>query len=158
MHLVDEKDAVPIRSHDELLAYFSSAGKPVERWRVGTEHELVGVVTSPPSAAGTPPTYDGASGIGALFAWFAARGGTPVLEGGHTIALQRGDDQLTIEPGGQFELASRPVTDDQEFAVELAEYVLALGEASRELGLAWLSTGLRPFGGRGDVPWMPKDR
>lgn len=154
VHLVDEKDAVPIRSHDELLAYFRDAGKPRSAWRVGTEHELVGVHVE----SGAPPPYDGDRGIGALFAYFAARGGTPVLEDGHVIALTRGDEQLTIEPGGQFELAARPVEDDAQFVTDLNAYIETLAAASRELGIAWLSMGLRPFGGRDDIPWMPKQR
>ncbi len=154
MHLVDESDARPLSSEAELLAYFSDAGKPASAWRVGSELEMVGVV------AGTtrPPTYDGPGGIGSLLDWLAARNGKPVVESGHMIALSRGDAQLTIEPGGQFELAGRPVGDDRMFAADLAAYVAELGAASRELGLQWLAIGLRPFGGRGDVPWMPKDR
>ena len=157
MHLVDEHDAVPVRSTDDLLSYFETAGKPFAQWRVGTEHELVGVMTAE-AGIGAPPPYDGPHGIGALFRWFAARSGEPVLEDGHMIALSRGDAQLTIEPGGQFELAARPVGDDREFATDLKTYVTELGAASRELGLAWLSTGLRPFGTRGDIPAMPKQR
>jgi glutamate--cysteine ligase len=157
VHLVDEHDAVPVRSTDDLLSYFEAAGKPAAQWRVGTEHELVGVRTAP-EAAGEPPGYDGPNGIGALFQWFADRGGTPVLEDGHMIALSRGDAQLTIEPGGQFELAARPVSDCRDFAADLEAYVADLGMASRELGLAWLSTGLRPFATRADIPWMPKQR
>ncbi len=155
MHLVDAKEDVRIGSPDELIAYFEGASKPAARWRTGTEHELVGVWPE----SGAAPTYEGPRGIGALFGWFAARGGTPVLEDGHTIALS-GDngDQLTIEPGGQFELAARPVTDDRDFVSDLRAYVAQLGEASRELGIAWLATGLRPFGGRADIPWMPKQR
>ena len=179
MHLVDEHDAVPVRSTDDLLSYFESAGKPASQWRVGTEHELVGVMTSAaasagvmtsavasagrgqpgaPGSLGEPPPYEGPHGIGALFRWFAERGGSPVLEDGHMIALSRGDAQLTIEPGGQFELAARPITDDRDFVTDLKSYVSELGAASRELGLAWLSAGLRPFGTRGDIPWMPKQR
>ncbi|HEX8112140.1 MAG TPA: glutamate-cysteine ligase family protein, partial [Kofleriaceae bacterium] len=157
MHLVDEQDAVRVRSTDDLLDYFETACKPASNWRVGTEHELVGVLTGA-DALGEPPTYDGSHGIGALFQWFAARSGTPVLEDGHMIALSRGDAQLTIEPGGQFELAARPVADDRDFAADLTAYVTELGAASRELGLAWLATGLRPFGTRDDIPWMPKQR
>lgn len=157
MHLVDEQDAVPVRSVDDLLSYFEAAGKPASEWRVGTEHELVGVRTAP-EAAGEPPGYDGPHGIGALFERFAAHGGTPVLEDDHMIALSRGDAQLTIEPGGQFELAARPVSDDRDFAADLEAYVAELATASRELGLTWLSTGLRPFGTRADIPWMPKQR
>jgi glutamate--cysteine ligase len=157
VHLVDENDAVPVRSTDDLLSYFETAGKPSERWRVGTEHELVGVIASGPRLGEAPP-YDGPSGIGALFRWFAARGGEPVLEDGYTIALSRGDEQLTIEPGGQFELAARPLTDDRDFVSDLRSYAAELGAASRELGLAWLATGLRPFGTRDTIPWMPKQR
>jgi len=154
VHLVDEADAVPVRSFDELVAYFTSAGKPAAQWRVGTEHELIGVIR----ATGEAPPYDGPHGIGALFQRFAAAGGEPVLEGGHMIALSRADAQLTIEPGGQFELAGRPVTDDTVFAADLAAHVAELGAASRGLGLAWLACGLRPFGTRADIPWMPKER
>ena len=174
MHLVDEQDVVPIRSDDELLAYFTSAGKPASAWRVGTEHELIGVYPE----SGDAPPYDGPRGIAALFQWFADRGGTPVRESlaaaseyakvfaqpkadsvdGHMIALVRGDSQLTIEPGGQFELAGRPVDDDRKVLADLEEYFDALGRASKELKIAWLSCGLRPFGRREDIPWMPKQR
>jgi glutamate--cysteine ligase len=157
VHLVDEHDAVPVRSTDDLLSYFESAGKPAARWRVGSEHELVGVIASGGQAGEAPP-YDGPHGIGSLFRWFADRGGEPVLEGGHMIALSRGDAQLTIEPGGQFELAARPLSDDRDFVADLAAYKADLATASRELGLAWLSIGLRPFGTRADIPAMPKQR
>jgi glutamate--cysteine ligase len=154
VHLVDEHDAVPVRSLEDLRAYFATAGKPREKWRIGTEHELIGVIRD----TGEAPPYDGPHGIGALFQWFASRGGTPVLENGHMIALSRGDEQLTIEPGGQFELAARPVGQDDELSADMSRYLGELGEASKQLGLSWLSIGLRPFGTRASIPWMPKQR
>lgn len=154
MHLVDDQDVVPVGSFDELLGYFTTAGKPASRWRVGTEHELVGVLSDSAEA----PTYDGPRGIRALLEWFAARSGQLVREGENPIALSRGDAQITIEPGGQFELAAGPVTDDRTFHRDLMTYRDELALASRELGLTWLSTGLRPFGRRDDVPWMKKER
>ncbi|MEO8552040.1 MAG: glutamate-cysteine ligase family protein [Kofleriaceae bacterium] len=143
-----------MRSLDDLQSYFANAGKPVAQWRVGTEHELIGVIR----ATGEAPPYEGPHGIGALLRAFAARHGEPVVEHGHAIAIARGDAQLTIEPGGQFELAGRPVTDDAKFAADLAAHVEELAAASAELGLAWLAIGLRPFGTRADIPWMPKER
>jgi glutamate--cysteine ligase len=154
VHLVDEKDVVPIGSTEELRAYFESAGKPREQWRVGTEHELIGVLRD----TGDAPPYDGAHGIGKLLDQFAACGGEPVLENGHMIALQREDAQITIEPGGQFELAARPLADDHDLVDDLTTYRRELTTASNALGLAWLSCGLRPFGKRVDIPWMPKAR
>jgi glutamate--cysteine ligase len=153
VHLVDETDSLPLTSVDALRAHFASGGKPRERWCVGSEHELAAVRRD-----GSAPTYEGESGISALLAWFAARGWSPVLEDGHTIALSKGDSQITIEPGGQFELASPPMRSDLELVAALREHSEALAAAGAEFGLVWLSTGLRPFGGRDDVPWMPKQR
>ena len=154
MHLVDEQEAVPVRTKEDLLAYFATAGKPREQWRIGSEHELIGVIRS----TGEAPPYDGPHGIGALLAAFAARSGNAVVENGHVIAIQRADAQITIEPGGQFELAARPITKDSELVTDLAAYIKELGEHSRALDLAWLSIGMRPFGTRADIPWMPKAR
>ena len=154
VYLVDEHDVVPVRTAQELRAYFATAGKPASQWRIGTEHELIGVVR----ATGEAPPYDGPHGIGALLAAFAATSGEPVVEHGHAIAIARGDAQLTIEPGGQFELAARPEVADADFASDLRAHVAELADASRELGLAWLSIGLRPFGTRAAIPWMPKER
>ncbi len=153
MHLVDESDSVPLTSEAELQRYFAGAGKPAESWRVGTEHELVAVRSD-----GSAPSYEGPRGIGALLDWFAGRGWEKVLEGDHAIALTKGSSQITIEPGGQFELAAPPLAGDLELEAMLREHGEALAAAGKELGLRWLSTGLRPFGGRGDVPWMPKQR
>ena len=157
MHLVDESDAVPVSSVDDLVEHFRSAEKPRASWRVGTEHELIGVRAAGPDL-GTAPPYDGPDGIGAVLAGFARRGWTPVEERGHVIALSRGDAQITIEPGGHFELAARPVAHSCDLVADLREHATVLGEVSRPMGLAWLSIGFRPFGGRDDIPWMPKQR
>jgi len=72
VHLVDEADDVPVHSTAELIEYFSTAGKPASAWRVGTEHELIGVI----KPTGEAPPYDGPHGIGKLLAAFTADGGT----------------------------------------------------------------------------------
>jgi glutamate--cysteine ligase len=154
VHLVDEQEAIPVRSTADLLAYFATAGKPRAQWRVGTEHELVGVIRG----TGEAPPYDGPHGIGKLLAAFAAKSGKAVAENGHTIAIVRDDTQITIEPGGQFELAARPVADDRDLVADLDSYTSELAAHSRPLGLAWLACGLRPFGTRDSIPWMPKER
>jgi glutamate--cysteine ligase len=157
VHLVDESDAVPVTSVADLVEHFRTAEKPRSAWRVGTEHELVGVRAAGPKA-GTAPAYDGPDGIGAVLAGFAARGWAPVAERGHVIALTRGDAQVTIEPGGQLELAARPVSHSCDLVADLREHVATLAEVTHPMGLAWLSIGLRPFGAREDIPWMPKER
>ena len=41
---------------------------------------------------------------------------------------------------------------------DLNEFVRQVADATRELGIAWLGLGFRPFGLIDDVPWMPKSR
>jgi glutamate--cysteine ligase len=154
VHLVDEQEAIPVRTKEELLAYFATAGKPREAWRIGTEHELIGVIKS----TGEAPPYEGPHGIGGLLDAFAKSSGEPFVENGHVIAVQRADAQITIEPGGQFELAARPIVNDAELVTDMRAYVKELAQHSQKLGLAWLSCGLRPFGTRASIPWMPKAR
>jgi len=151
--LVDGLDEVPVRSVADLLAYFVSSGKSRDSWRIGTEHELIGVIR----ATGEAPPY-APNGIGALLEAFAKKRGKPVIENGHMIALVRDDAQITIEPGGQFELAARPITEDADLHADLRAHIDELAHASAPLGLAWLACGMRPFGKRTDIPWMPKAR
>jgi glutamate--cysteine ligase len=151
MHLVDSSQSVLVTRVDELLPYFTTACKPVDQWRIGSEHELIGVL-----ADGSAPDYE--RGIGRVMDVFAKQGWQRIDENGHTIALSQGDAQVTIEPGGQFELAARPIVKDQEFVDDLQAHLHTLRSAGQALGITWLSSGMRPFGKRSDVPWMPKQR
>jgi glutamate--cysteine ligase len=155
--LVNEQDTRPLESTDELRDYFLEACKPRASWRIGTEHEIIGVHTASQSL-GAAPSYAEPTGIGALLEAMAANQGTPVREAGKIIALVRGDNQITIEPGGQLEFAARPVTHADEMKEELRAYVKELCGISAGLGLAWLGVGFRPFGTIDDVTWMPKFR
>jgi len=154
LHLVSDAAGTPISSVDELRQYFAGAGKPRAQWRVGTEHEMCGVYRADASA----PGYGGERGIEAILSRIARAGWTPVVEGGNTIALVRGDAQVTIEPGGQLEHAARPVFATSELALDMEEYVSMVCEPSKTFDIAWLAVGFRPFGTREDVPWMPKQR
>ncbi|WP_428263461.1 glutamate--cysteine ligase, partial [Haliangium sp.] len=158
MHLVDDRESEPIHSARELRAYFSDACKPASAWRVGTERELIGVRTRA-DVLGTAPAYDGDDGIRAVLEGLGARGGwASIMEAGNVIALVREDAQVTIEPGGQLELAGRPVVASADFEADLTSFADELNALSSELGLSWLGVGFRPFGRLDDIPWMPKGR
>lgn len=157
MHLIEQHEISPLESESELRAYFEDACKPREQWRIGTEREIIGVRTRA-DALGAPIPYDGGDGLRAVLDRLAARGWAPVLEGDHIIALVRGDSQVSYEPGGQLELAARPLVRSDELRADLDEFGQMLIECSEGLDLGWLGMGFRPFGTRDDVSWMPKDR
>ena len=140
---------------DDLTAYFDRAETPVAEWRVGTEHEKVGVFEDDLSRV----PYDGERGIRRVLERIAASGGwTPVLEGDLPIALVRDGASITLEPGGQIELSGAPLRTARETCAEFSSHVDQVKEASADLGIVWLSLGQDPFHTVEQVPVMPKER
>ena len=157
MHLVEDNPSQPVESVDQLVNFFASAGKPRAEWRIGTEHEMIGVYRSGADLGKALP-YAGDRGVAALFAAFAEHGWRPVEEDGQVIALTCSGAQITFEPGGQLEHALRPLTHADQLVDGIRSNVAQLAGPSSRLGVAWLSVGFRPFGVIDDVPWMPKRR
>ncbi len=179
LHLVTDKQLHPIDSAADLYEYIADGAKPKSEWRLGTEIELVGVSTDKADFGAVPP-YDGSGGIGAILESLESSTGgeksatgkelantdpgmgagawTGVREAGKVIALVQGDAQITIEPGGQLELASRPVRSVRDTEADFARFAEQLREPSRTGQIAWLGVGFRPFGSANDVSWMPKGR
>jgi glutamate--cysteine ligase len=157
VHLVSDNASEPVESIDQLVRYFAAAGKTREQWRIGTEHEMIGVYNSG-ARVGRAPPYDTPCGIGAFFAAFASHGWKPVREDDTVIALTCAGAQVTFEPGGQLEHAVRPLRHADDLAQAMSRNVAQLSAPSQHCGISWLSIGFRPFGTLDDVPWMPKKR
>ncbi len=158
---VDESRTLrPIAGVHELVQLFHAAGKPRDAWRVGGEHEKIGIIVDP--AGGTPGSalpYGGPRGIAALFEALGQRGWNPsAREGDNVVALARDGASLTLEPGGQTELSGAPHASLRELEAEFTRHREELLAASAPLGIAWLAVGFRPLGTREDVPWVPKGR
>jgi glutamate--cysteine ligase len=155
---LDRSDAaleVPVTSLDDVLPYFRSAGKPRDRWRIGMEHEKLGLHEADLS----PVAFDGERGIEALLERIAARDGwARISEGGRTIALQKNGTSITLEPGGQLELSGEPKRTIFELAREFQDHLDLVGEVSRPFGIVWLALGLHPFCSVEDAPRMPRVR
>ena len=157
MHLVSDNASEPIQSIEQLVSYFARAGKPPEQWRIGTEHEMIGVYNSG-SRIGRAPAYEGGCGVRSFFSAFAGHGWHPVREDDVVIALTCAGAQITFEPGGQLEHAVRPLRHADDLAQAMSRNVSELAGPSKNCGISWLSVGFRPFGTLDEVPWMPKKR
>lgn len=145
----------PVESRDQLVAYFRSGEKPPQNWKVGIEHEKIGLFAEDLS----PVPHEGRHGIGALLETLAREDGwTPIREGDKTIALQKDDTAITLEPGGQFELAGKPLGSLFESRDEIERHLAMLRRLSEPHGIVWLALGLHPFHGVDDLPRMPRVR
>ena len=120
---------------------FDRAGKPRDQWRIGVEHEKIGVNRS----TGRALPFSGPRGIERLLIELAERyGWQPVEENGRTIALRRDDVSITLEPGGQVELAGAPRDTLHQARVELATHLSEITEIGADLGIAFLGLGIHP--------------
>ena len=151
----DSSSDSPATSIEDLLGYFGSAEKPVERWRIGTEHEKIGIYED--TLERIP--YEGDRGVGALLERIAELDDWQrVYEDGNLIALQKDAASITLEPGGQFELSGAPLASIRETCREFNRHVELVKRASRGFGIAWLSLGADPIHPVDAIPRMPKAR
>jgi glutamate--cysteine ligase len=144
----------PITDRRQLVAHFEAGCKPAAAWRIGTEHEKFAFRLSDLR----PLPYDGPDGIGAVLRALQRFGWQPVEENGNVIALTCGACNITLEPGGQFELSGAPVETLHQTCREVNTHLEQVKEIGRELGTGMLGMGFQPKWPRAEIPWMPKGR
>ncbi len=145
----------PVESVEQLVDFLRSGEKPPERWRVGTEHEKIGLHASDK----TPVPYTGERGIGTLLERIAEEGGWERLtEGANVIALLKDDASITLEPGGQLELSGAPLRTIHETCHEFNSHLALMKRLCEPLDIVWLGLGMHPIHRVEQLPVMPKGR
>jgi glutamate--cysteine ligase len=148
-------EAVAIDSIGQLVDAFDRAGKPRSQWRIGVEHEKLGV----DRATGRAVPFSGPRGIERLLIEVAERfGWQPVEENGRTIALRRDDLSITLEPGAQVELAGAPRETLHEARTELATHLAEITQVGAGLGIAFIGLGIQPVSTVDEIELVPKER
>jgi glutamate--cysteine ligase len=144
---------------DDLVGWFAEGCKPTSQFRVGAEHEKFVFQLG----SNEPVPYDGPSGIRALMEGLMRYGWSPTWERGPAggevlIGLNRGMANISLEPGGQFELSGAPLHTMHDICEETGEHLTEAKTVATELGLGFLGLGFAPTWRLGDVPAMPKGR
>ncbi len=154
MSAPDKPVAEPITRVDSLVEWMAAGCKPLEDWRIGTEHEKFVFHRGDLS----PVPYEGERGIGQFLGQMQRFGWTPVREGENTIALKKEQASITLEPGGQLELSGAPLENIHQSCCEVQEHLRQVDEVARELDLGMIGLGFHPTAKRSEIPWMPKGR
>ena len=145
----------PVTGKRELVEYLEQGCKPRTAWRIGTEHEKFGFTREDLR----PLPYDGTRGIRALLDGLSARfGWEPVLENGLPIALTKQGCNISLEPGGQFELSGAPLETLHQTCCEVHTHLDEVKKIADPLGIGMLGMGFQPKWRREDISWMPKGR
>jgi glutamate--cysteine ligase len=145
----------PIESFDQLAAYMESGCKSPEDFRIGTEHEKFGFLTD----SHAPLPYDGPRSVRALLEGLRdGYGWTGVQEQGHLIGLERNGANISLEPGGQFELSGAPLRSIHETAAELDSHLTEVAAVAGPLEVGFLGIGAAPEWTHDQMDRMPKGR
>ena len=145
---------VVVNDKRELVAYLERGAKPLQDWRIGTEHEKFGYSLDDLR----PLPYEGPAGIRAVLEGLGRFGWRPVLEEGKVIALEMEGQAITLEPGGQLELSGAPLATLHETCDEVNTHLDQVKTVAGELGVAFLGLGFQPKWPRAEIPIMPKGR
>ena len=127
---------------NDLTEYFFQGIKSKHNMKIGVEHEKF--VLNKNSLR--PITYDEKNGIKDILERFVSLGWSPLYDGNEEaiIALQKGKEAITLEPGGQIELSGAPLNN--------------IHETCEEFNFILLGMGVEPSLTLDDFPWMPKQR
>ena len=143
-----------IGSKEQLAAYMESGSKPKSDWTIGTEHEKFGF-----DALYRPLPYEGDISIKSMleglrdgFGWSEMR------EAGKLIGLTKAGANISLEPGGQFELSGAMVTNLHQSAAELQQHLHELHQIGDKIGAKFMGLGAAPEWRGDEVAVMPKGR
>jgi len=145
----------PLVKVSELVEELQAGEKPPEQWRVGTEHEKIGLRAEDLR----PVPYHGERGIEAVLEGLARQDGWErIFEGPNLVALHRDEASITLEPGGQLELSGAPLRTIHETCDEFHTHLDRVRRVSGPMGIIWLSLGANPLHTVEEIPQVPKGR
>lgn len=153
-HTTASGDELPIESRADLLSVFEKGCKPAADWRIGTEHEKFVYRCADHRA----PSYEEPGGIRDLLMALTDYGWKPIEEGGHVIALEGPDGNVSLEPAGQFELSGAPLENLHDTCCETGRHLKQVKAIGEKFGIGFLGLGMWPDKTRAELPIMPKGR
>jgi len=134
---------------DNFINYFRSGIKETNDCGIGIEHEKFVFLENKRA------DYQS---ILNLFEKLYEFGWEPVKEGINTIALKKGNKNITLEPGNQIELSGEKLKSIHQTCGESQEYIFELNQSLKKLNLNLISSGFDPISKIEEVPSNPKNR
>ncbi len=142
--------------NSDLTEYFFKGIKSKDNLKIGVEHEKFILNKNTLKAV----SYEEHNGIKNILEKLTTIGWMPLYDDNAQtiIALKRGKEAITLEPGGQIELSGAPLDNIHETCAETTNHLKELKKIGYELNFILLGMGVEPNLGLDDFPWMPKQR
>jgi len=140
-----------IQSKSQLIDYFSKGTKKEDQLFIGVEHEKFLFTGKEKKRA----NYEQ---IKKIFKNLETFGWKPTYEKKNIVGLKRGKQQITTEPGLQYELSGAPLKNIHLVCSESSTHFNEIKAASKDLDISTASIGFDPFNNLNETPQNPKER
>ena len=140
-----------IESKSQLIEYFIQGIKKENQLRIGVEHEKF-------LFSGKEKKRANYKQIKKIFKNLETFGWKPVYEKEKVVGLKRGEQQITTEPGLQYELSGAPLKNIHLVCSESSTHFKEIKLATKDLDISTNSIGFDPFNNLDEVPQNPKER
>ena len=149
------EDRTDFLDRDQLRRYFEQGCKPSSEWGIGSEYENFIVDLN----LEKPVSYAGPKSISKVFDLLMNKfDWVPVFEKSNIVGLEKDKANISLEPGGQFELSGAIKKTVHEVDQEMTSFMQNMQVICEELDLGLFSMGATPFWKREEMPIMPKNR
>ena len=138
-----------ISSKKQIIEYFKSGIKDTKNFKIGIEHEKFLFSNN------KRINY---LKIKEMFAALLEFGWNPIYEKDNIIALNKGDKNITLEPGNQIELSGEKLNHIHEACAESQDYLFELKQVTKKLNISIVSAGFDPISKLNEIPNNPKQR
>ena len=149
------EEGIELVDRDQLRRYFEQGCKSSSEWGIGSEYEnfIFDIDLK------RPISYEGPKSISKIFELLINKfDWVPVFEKSTTVGLEKDKANISLEPGGQFELSGAIKKTIHEVDQEMKSFMQNMKVVCEDLGLRLFSIGACPNWERSDMPIMPKNR
>ena len=134
-----------------IIDYFQSGSKSHNECGIGIEHEKLLFYEKNNQRINYESILE-------MFKELYEFGWKPVYEGQNIIALNKGEKNITLEPGNQIELSGEKLKNIHEACSESQNYLFELKQVTKKLNIQIVSSGFDPFSKLNEIPSNPKKR
>ncbi len=140
-----------INTKEQIIKYFQSGIKNQKDFKIGIEHEKF--------------LFDNKNNkrinytkVKEMFSALLEFGWNPILEKDNIIGLNKGEKNITLEPGNQIELSGEKLNNIHEACAESQDYLFELKQVTKKINISIVSSGFDPISKLNEIPNNPKQR
>ena len=140
-----------INSKEQIIKYFETGIKNDKEFKIGVEHEKFLFNNQNNKRVDYLKIKE-------MFSALLEFGWNPILEKKNIIGLNKGNKNITLEPGNQIELSGEKLNNIHEACAESHDYLFELKQVTKKLGISIVSAGFDPISKLNEIPNNPKQR